>query len=89
MMIGVSGLLAIFLGWSVLFGGGAAGAPPAASAVTRQPASATQPANATPPLESCFKRYRREAARCGTGDGACRLRTADQWDLCEATGFWP
>lgn len=40
-------------------------------------------------LESCFKRYEREYARCSATNSSCRMTVADRWDLCEATGFWP
>jgi hypothetical protein len=40
-------------------------------------------------LESCFKRYEREYAQCGATNSSCRMTVADQWDMCEATGFWP
>jgi hypothetical protein len=40
--------------------------------------------------ESCYKRYQREVRACpGSVDGAaCRLKAADEWDMCEAKGFW-
>ena len=54
------------------------------------------PAKVTPAVaepvkpESCYKRYQRENRVCsGTAAAACRLKAADSWDLCEATGFWP
>lgn len=98
MMICVSVMLAVFLGWPLAFGGGGnAGADQpavaAASAEKPKPAqhSATQLASAEmpAPAESCYKRYQREIKQCADGSAACRLKSADNWDLCEATGFWP
>jgi uncharacterized membrane protein len=100
MMICVSVMLAVFLGWPLAFGGGEATvlqptraearspavtvAAPAAAAV----AKAEEPA--TPKAESCYKRYQREVRQCtGGASAACRLQSADHWDMCEATGFWP
>ena len=41
--------------------------------------------------ESCYSRFRRENRACAARSSAatCRLKAADDWDLCEATGFWP
>ncbi|MCR5869424.1 MULTISPECIES: hypothetical protein [unclassified Sphingomonas] len=94
-------MLAIFLAWPMVFGSDktsavraagakvAAVAAPAASARLVQ--TAVKPAGApqAKALESCFKRYEREYARCNAIDSSCRMKVADQWDLCEATGFWP
>jgi len=38
---------------------------------------------------SCYKRYTAVFAACSHEDKACHIKAADQWDLCEATGFWP
>ena len=103
-MILVSVMLAVFLGWPLVFGGNhdsgaieTVRAKPVAAAASAQPqlfqaavqtvAAATQsPVQA----ESCYKRYQREVKTCsGNGSAACRLKSADNWDLCEATGFWP
>ena len=103
-MICVSVMLAVFLGWPLAFGGGsnvrletsraeartvAVAAP--ASKATLISAAATQSVPAAPAQpESCYKRYQREIRQCtGTSSAACRLQSADHWDMCEATGFWP
>jgi hypothetical protein len=103
-MILVSVMLAVFLGWPLVFGGrdaggmeaGRAEAKPAVVAASAQPqlvqAAVQSVATATAPVqaESCYKRYQREIKSCsGNGVAACRLKSADNWDLCEATGFWP
>lgn len=103
-MICVSVMLAIFLAWPAVFGSEktsavrAAGAqmvsvaaPAASAADARLVQTAVKPAGAPQAraLENCFKRYEREYARCNAIDSSCRVRVADQWDLCEATGFWP
>src|SRR5690349_18702361 len=99
MMICVSVMLAVFLGWPLAFGGGQATVlqPTRAEARTvavtaATPAAATTAAvpatPATPKAESCYKRYQREVRQCtGTASAACRLKSADHWDMCEATGF--
>ena len=99
-MICVSVMLALFLGWPLAFGGGqatvlqptraeaavAVAAPAGVAAV--ETAAVTLPA--TPKAESCYKRYQREVRQCsGSASAACRLQSADHWDMCEATGFWP
>ena len=96
MMICVSVMLAVFLGWPLAFGGNAGADERAvASAPAQKPKpaqpSATQLASVemTTPAESCYKRYQREIKQCADGSAACRLKSADNWDLCEATGFWP
>jgi hypothetical protein len=99
-MILVSVMLAVFLGWPLAFGGGSAPAIETGRAEARsviaapaQPAAATVAAvdpSAAPQAESCYKRYQREIKACtASGGAACRLKSADNWDLCEATGFWP
>ncbi|MBX3594038.1 MAG: hypothetical protein KF783_06160 [Sphingomonas sp.] len=108
-MICVSVMLAIFLTWPLVFGGGKDAAARAAARAAEQAASvAVKPAAATESgvrlikaggravsrapsvaIEACFKRYEREYARCGATSSGCRMNVADQWDLCEATGFWP
>ncbi|MEI9851749.1 MAG: hypothetical protein WDN24_13890 [Sphingomonas sp.] len=101
-MICVSVMLAIFLGWPLAFGGKDHGSIQSSIAEARPviPAAIAAPAAVTPPVaaapaapaqpESCYKRYQREVKQCsGTAAAACRLKSADGWDLCEATGFWP
>lgn len=41
--------------------------------------------------ESCYSRFRRQNRSCSVAPSgaSCRLKVADQWDICEATGFWP
>lgn len=62
------------------------------------PAVATQPAPAVKyaaqvsepkPQLSCYRRYQAVYAACSSNDGSCRMKAADNWDLCEATGLWP
>ena len=103
-MICVSVMLAVFLGWPLAFGGAdgpslqgsraeastiAVAAPaPAEARVT--PAVVTPEVSAAPVAESCYKRYQREVKLCtGSAKAACALKSADHWDMCEATGFWP
>lgn len=100
-MICVSVMLAIFLAWPMVFGSEhssavrAAGAKVAAVAApaanARLVQTSVKPAGVPQAqvLESCFKRYQREYARCNAIDSSCRMKVADQWDMCEATGFWP
>lgn len=103
-MICVSVMLAIFLAWPMLFGSAkhaavkATGAatvsmavPPAAAGEASLVKTAVKPAQLPQAkvLESCFRRYEREYARCGATNSMCRMKVADNWDLCEATGFWP
>lgn len=103
-MICVSVMLAIFLAWPMVFGSeqasavraagakvAAVAAPAASAANARLVQTSVKPAGAPQAqvLESCFKRYQREYARCNAIDSSCRMKVADQWDLCEATGFWP
>jgi hypothetical protein len=101
-MICASLMLAVFLGWPLVFGGnGAKGLETAAEA--RPVAVAALPVPKSKPLgtampgaakpakpESCYKRYQREIKQCsGNAAAACKLGAADHWDMCEATGFWP
>lgn len=37
---------------------------------------------------SCYRHYEIAFAACSPTDRACRMKSADQWDLCEATGLW-
>ena len=102
-MICVSVMLAVFLGWPLAFGGGnqvrleqaraeaktVAVAVPATQARLTPAVAQSVPAAPVQP-ESCYKRYQREIRQCtGTSNAACRLASADHWDMCEATGFWP
>lgn len=100
-MIAVSVMLAIFLGWPLVFGDKAppplevapAQAHATAPARTTPATQATEPgmfATAAPRVGSCYKRFLKEAQLCtGRSSAACRLTAGDNWDLCEATGFWP
>ena len=99
-MICVSVMLAVFLGWPLAFGGGSQVRLETARAEAKTvavAAPATQArlipalAQSTPTQpESCYKRYQREIRQCtGAGNAACSLQSADHWDMCEATGFWP
>ncbi len=102
-MICVSVMLAVFLGWPLAFGGGnqvrletaraeaktVAVVAPVGEARLIPAVAQSTPAASTQP-ESCYKRYQREIRQCtGAGSAACRLQSADHWDMCEATGFWP
>jgi hypothetical protein len=49
--------------------------------------SANQPAGSAGQV-SCYRHYEIAFAACAPSDRACRMKAADQWDLCEATGFW-
>jgi len=95
-MIAVSVMLAIFLGWPLVFGDKGPPAldasPAQAHAVAAVSRADMVPAalQSAPRAESCYKRFQREVRLCSEpGSAACRLRVADNWDLCEATGFWP
>jgi hypothetical protein len=101
-MICVSVMLAVFLGWPLAFGGGTPRIETsraeahtilvAASAEAKRAPAVVQPVAVAAPAapESCYKRYQREIRQCsGTSSAACRLQSADHWDMCEATGFWP
>jgi hypothetical protein len=100
MMICVSVMLAVFLGWPLAFGGksvasietsGAEARSVAVAPALPTPVAASVPAQpAAPQAESCYKRYQREIKTCtGVDNAACRQQKADHWDMCEATGFWP
>lgn len=97
-------MLAVFLGWPLAFGGhgsavsGRVEAQPVAAVAVRPAkvglvqASAPQslPALSATQPESCYHRFQREVKLCsGSSNTVCRLKNADNWDLCEATGFWP
>ena len=100
-MICVSVMLAVFLGWPLAFGGHDTGGFETGSRAEARPVAAVAPAEqpqlvqvSTPAKpaqpESCYHRYQREVRQCsGQNGAACRLKSADNWDLCEATGFWP
>jgi len=95
-MIAVSVMLAIFLGWPLVFGDRGPPAldasPAQAHAVSTVDRARMVPAvlQSAPRAESCYKRFHREVQLCSEpGSAACRLKVADNWDLCEATGFWP
>jgi hypothetical protein len=97
MMICVSVMLAVFLGWPLAFGGGdptvlQPSRAQASMVMLVEPAVDVPAVEVAPPpkAESCYKRYQREVKQCnGAAVAACRLDSADNWDLCEATGFWP
>lgn len=89
-MICASFVLALFLAWPVLVGGGGAAvnaavpqppslqaAPPAAPKVVKASVAPT------PKVESCYARYEKAYAACGN-DGGCRMNAAAAWDVCEA-----
>ena len=101
LMIGASVLLAMFQVWPLVFGGRA---PVGAARVVTSAAPRVVEAVATsgdlprivpvstmpaPAPESCYRQYQAHFAACRAGDQACHVKAADDWDLCEATGFWP
>jgi len=101
-MICVSVMLALFLVWPMIFGQhgeGVASAAIATRAVPKPvpavavatvipiPAKVSLPAAVAP--KSCYKHYQAAVQQCARGNQACGINAADQWDLCEATGFWP
>ena len=97
-MICVSVMLAVYLGWPLVFGGERRSleSPAEAHAVTAAPKPKFVPGavavdtDTKPKPESCYKRYQREVKLCeGSAAAACKLGAADHWDMCEATGFWP
>jgi len=101
-MICVSVMLVLLQIWPMLFGHRAGEASAAisaeASAPKLIPAVATTRVIPIPAAVSvagdgapvsCYKRYTAVFAACSHEDKACHIKAADQWDLCEATGFWP
>ena len=101
-MICVSVMLELLQVWPMLFGHRAGEASAAISAEADAPKLTPAVATTTViPIPaavsvagdgapvSCYKRYTAEFAACSHEDKACRIKAADQWDLCEATGFWP
>ncbi len=40
-------------------------------------------------MPTCCQRYERAYNSCRAGDASCRMLMGDNWDVCEATGFWP
>lgn len=101
-MICVSFMLLLLQLWPMVFGHRAGEASAAVSAeahapkviaavATTQaipvPAAVSVPADGAP--KSCYKQYTAVFAACTRDDQACHIKAADQWDLCEATGFWP
>lgn len=101
-MICVSVMLALFLVWPIVFGqrgestASAATATPVVAKIVPAvamvkvipiPAKVSRPGIAPP--KSCYSRYQASVQHCPKGDRACDIKIADQWDLCEATGFWP
>lgn len=97
-MIGASIVLAGFQLWPLLFGhrsGDAANATATAPKLMPAVAMASHAPQLTPAVaavstpKSCYRQYQAKFAACAAGDQACHVKTGDQWDLCEATGFWP
>jgi len=100
-MICVSVMLALLQFWPMVFGqhGEAAATTTAAAEMPKPipavatvqvipiPAKASAPGSVAP--KSCYKQYQAVFETCRKGDQICRIKAADQWDLCEATGFWP
>ena len=99
-MIFVCVMLAMLQVWPMVFGHRAGEASAAISDRTEKPrlipavattqlvpATVSMPASGAP--KSCYKQYQAAFATCSKDDQACHIKTADQWDLCEATGFWP
>lgn len=101
-MICVSFMLLLLQLWPMVFGHRAGEASAAVSAETRAPkviaavastqsipipAAISVPGDGAP--KSCYKQYTAVFAACAHDDQACHIKAADQWDLCEATGFWP
>ena len=100
-MICVSVVLALFQMWPLFFGHRGAAAPSAAAVVAAAPHAvlAVARVSATPQMtpaampvpapKSCYRQYQAKFGQCSAADQACHVKTADQWDLCEATGMWP
>ncbi len=99
-MICVCVMLAMVQVWPMIFGhrAGEASAAvsehvqqakliPAVATVQLAPAKVSVPAGGAP--KSCYRQYQTVFATCAKNDQACHIKAADQWDLCEATGFWP
>lgn len=90
-------LLAMVQMWPLVFGGSGDGASqgprfvPAAHAAVRPLASTASGAVqfAQYGMPTCHQRYARAYARCEASAAGCQLRASDNWDVCEATGFWP
>ena len=97
-MICVSFMLAIVQLWPLVFSGSGSKNPiaqarfmPAAQAAAK-PVTLTVPNRVRPApsgMPTCYQRYERAYASCGVGKAGCQLRAGDNWDICEATGFWP
>lgn len=101
-MICVSFMLAVIQLWPLAFGGWGSSNPvaearlvPAAHAASATKAAVKAVAvpvrkRAAPAgMPTCYQRYERAYASCGGGNAGCQLRAGDNWDVCEATGFWP
>ena len=97
-MICVSFMLAIVQVWPLIFSGSGAKNPiaqarfvPGAQAAVK-PVAMKIPTRVRPAqsgMPTCYQRYERAYASCGGGNARCQLRAGDNWDVCEATGFWP
>ncbi len=100
-MICVSVMLALFQAWPVVFGHRAGIAPTAAPVLAAAPRVTMAVAKAStipkmvpavasvPAPKTCYQQYRAKFGHCAAADQVCHIKTADQWDLCEATGMWP
>ena len=98
-MICISAMLAVFLAWPLVFGGGLtldatpahATAAMSASATPRLIKTVVKPAVVETPIAAvpltCYKRYEIAYGTCSKSGAGCRMQAAEQWDLCEATGF--
>ena len=101
-MICVSVMLALFQIWPTIFGQRGAGALAAETALPSAPkpssvaaavkaipipARASNLGSAAP--RSCEAQYQAALRRCDATDKSCRIKTIDQSDVCDATGFWP
>ena len=101
-MICVSVMLVLLQVWPMLFGHRAGEASAAISAEAEVPrvvaavattkaipvsAAVSVPGDGAP--MGCYKHYTTVFAACSRDDQACHIKAADQWDVCEATGFWP
>lgn len=94
-MMCVGFMLAMVELWPVVFGHSDSGNPvmeaqfvPSARAAGRSLTPARLRASPIG-MPTCYQRYERAYNACRPGDGACRLQMGDNWDVCEATGFWP
>lgn len=100
LMICASVALAMFQLWPMVFG--RARADVAQTVASVAPKTVVAVANGTdlprivpvstapvPAPRSCYRQYQAHFAACPASDQMCHVKAADDWDLCEATGFWP